>query len=93
VALPAVLAWNAGANREAEAKVAELVGYPQMSAADAVRSLCQSLGLPTTLAAVGVGPEQYEAIAKHTMSDRGVRSNPRPIRSAADVVEILKLAA
>jgi maleylacetate reductase len=93
VALPAVLAWNAGANPEAEAKVAGLVGYPQMSAGDAVRSLCGSLGLPTTLAAVGVRPDQYAAIAEHTMTDRGVRSNPRPIRSAADVVEILKLAA
>jgi hypothetical protein len=26
------------------------------------------------------------------MTDRGVRSNPRPIRSAADIVEILRLA-
>lgn len=93
VALPAVLAWNSGANDEAERLVAALVGSPELTASGAVKSLCHDLGLPTALSAVGVGPEQFEAIAEHTMTDRGVRSNPRPIRSAADIVEILKLAA
>jgi len=93
VALPAVLAWNAGANAAGEALVARLLGAPGASAAEAVKALCRELGLPTTLSAVGVKPEQFEAIAEHTMTDRGVRSNPRPIRSAADVVESLKLAA
>jgi alcohol dehydrogenase class IV len=88
-----VLAWNAGTNDAADRLVAELIGSPNLSAAEAVKGLCQELGLPTTLAAVGVKPEQFEAIAEHTMTDRGVRSNPRPIRSAADVVEILRLAA
>ena len=69
------------------------MGAPDRAAAEAVKALCRDLGLPTTLSAVGVRPEQFEAIAEHTMTDRGVRSNPRPIRSAADVVEILKLAA
>lgn len=93
VALPAVLAWNAGADAEREHLVAELMGSPKLSASEAVKSLCRDLGLPTTLGAVGVRPDQFQAIAEHTMTDRGVRSNPRPIRSAADVVEILKLAA
>ena len=94
VALPAVLAWNAGANPEAERLVAQLIGTPGPARrAEAVKALCRELGLPTTLAAVGVRPDKFEAIAEHTMTDRGVRSNPRPIRSAADVVEILKLAA
>ena len=93
VALPAVLAWNTGANPDGERLVSQLLGAPGRSAAEAVKALCQDLGLPTTLSAVGVRPEQFEAIAEHTMTDRGVRSNPRPIRSAADVVEILKLAA
>ena len=93
VALPAVLAWNTGANPAGERLVAQLVGAPDRAAAEAVKALCRDLGLPTTLSAVGVRPEQFEAIAEHTMTDRGVRSNPRPIRSAADVVEILKLAA
>jgi maleylacetate reductase len=93
VALPAVLAWNAGANEEGERLVAQLLGSPRLSASAAVKALCHDLDLPTTLAAVGVRPEQFAAIAEHTMTDRGVRSNPRPIRSAADIVEILTLAA
>jgi maleylacetate reductase len=97
VALPAVLAWNAGTPdtniAAADRLVAQLIGSPSLSAAEAVKGLCRELGLPTTLSAVGVKPEQFEAIAEHTMTDRGVRSNPRPIRAAADVVEILKLAA
>ncbi|HEY1426641.1 MAG TPA: iron-containing alcohol dehydrogenase [Caulobacteraceae bacterium] len=93
VALPAVLAWNAGANDAADRLVAQLIGLPERSAAEAVKTLCRELALPTSLGAVGVEPAQFEAIAAHTMTDRGVRSNPRPIRSAADVVEILKLAA
>jgi alcohol dehydrogenase class IV len=88
-----VLAWNAGANPEADRQVAELLGTPDLSASEAVKSLCRELGLPTTLAGVGVAPDKFDAIAEHTMTDRGVRSNPRPIRSAADVLEILKLAA
>src|SRR6202035_1240315 len=83
IALPAVLAWNAGANPEGERRVAGLIGLPNLGAAAAVKALCDELGLPTTLAAVGVPPDQFEAIAEHTMTDRGVRFNPRPIHSAA----------
>ncbi len=93
VALPAVLAWNAGTNDPGDRLVAQLIGRPELTAAEAVKALCRELGLPTTLSEVGVRPDQFEAIAAHTMTDRGVRSNPRPIRSAADVVEILRLAA
>ncbi|HXQ10976.1 MAG TPA: iron-containing alcohol dehydrogenase [Caulobacteraceae bacterium] len=93
VMLPAVLAWNATVNAERQAVVAALMGRPGASAAEAVRDLAQSLGLPTRLSEVGIGPAQFEAIGEATMHDRGVRSNPRPIAGPADIVEILKLAA
>ena len=93
VMLPAVLAWNASVNAERQALVAALMGRPGASAAEAVRDLAQSLGLPTRLSEVGIGPAQFEAIGEATMHDRGVRSNPRPISGPADIVEILKLAA
>jgi len=54
--------------------------------------LAHSLGLPTDLAAVGIQEAQFQAIAEHTMHDRGVRSNPRPITRPEDIVEILELA-
>jgi maleylacetate reductase len=92
VALPAVLRWNESVAPERQTLVAALLGRADLSASDAVKALAQGLDLPTDLAAVGIGPDQFQAIAEHTLHDRGVRSNPRPIRGAADIVEILELA-
>jgi len=93
VALPAVLAWNAGVNPDRQALVARLMGRPDEAAADVVRGFVTGLGLPTRLADVGIAPAQFHAIGEATMHDRGVRSNPRLIAGGADVVEILELAA
>jgi maleylacetate reductase len=93
VMLAAVLKWNESASGERQALVAELMGAPGSAAGEAVKGLCRELGLPTALSEVGVRPDQFDAIAAHTMTDRGVRFNPRPIHGPADVVEILKLAA
>jgi maleylacetate reductase len=93
VILPSVLRWNAAANAERQALIAQLLGRDGASASDAVRDLVKSLGLPTTLSEVGIRPAQFADIAQRTMHDRGIRSNPRPIKGPEDVVEILKLAA
>jgi maleylacetate reductase len=93
VTLPAVLKWNEGVADDRQALVAELLGRPGATAAQAVRDLVRSLDLPGDLKSVGIARETFEAIAEHTMHDRGVRSNPRPIRGPQDVVEILELAA
>ena len=93
VALPAVLTWNEAAGTERQALVAELMGKPGQSAADAVRSLAHGLGLPTDLKTLGIGPDKFQAIAEHTMHDGGVRVNPRPIKGPEDIVEILEIAA
>jgi len=92
VTLPAVLRWNEGVATERQKLVAELLGRPHLSASEAVKSFAGGLDLPTDLAAVGIRPDQFRAIAEHTMHDRGVRSNPRPIRGPEDIVEILELA-
>jgi maleylacetate reductase len=92
VALPAVLKWNEGVAADRQGVVSALMGHPELTASDAVKTLATTLGLPTTLAAVGIRPDQFRAIAEHTLTDRGVRSNPRPIKGAEDIVEILELA-
>jgi maleylacetate reductase len=92
VTLPAVLAWNAEAAAAQEKHVAALMGRPNVAASDCVRDLARGLGLPTSLKEVGIGPDQFAAIAAHTMTDPGVRANPRPITRAEDIVEILELA-
>jgi alcohol dehydrogenase class IV len=93
VVLPAVLAWYGEAGAEAQARISDLLGAWGTPAAEAVRGLAARLGLPTDLKSVGVGRDQFQAIAEHTMHDRGVRTGARPITGPGDIVEILELAA
>ncbi len=92
VTLPAVLRWNEGVRDDRQGLVRDLLESSERSASDAVRDLCLTLGLPTGLGQVGIRPDQYRAIAEHTMHDRGIHSNPRPIRGPDDIVEILELS-
>jgi maleylacetate reductase len=57
-----------------------------------VADLVARLALPRRLREVGIKHEDFRAIAEHTMHDPPVRANPRPIKSADDLVEILELA-
>ena len=91
--LAAVLAWNAAANPDRQALVAELLGAKGTSASAAIKNLVKTLGLPTTLAEVGIKPENYRDIGERTMHDRGIATNPRAINGPDDIIEILKLAA
>jgi maleylacetate reductase len=79
VMLPHVLRFNEPINADRQTLVSEALGHPGMKAADAVAALIASLGLPSTLRAVGVKPEQLDAIAKQSMHDRWVHTNPRKI--------------
>jgi maleylacetate reductase len=93
VMLPAVLEWNESVLGERGRLIARLLGDDGVSAADAVRRLCRDLDLPATLRDVGIDAARFRAIAEHTMHDRGIRANPRPIRGPEDVEEILRLAS
>jgi maleylacetate reductase len=92
VMLSAVLKWNEGVAAERQALVSDLMGAKGVPASEAVKRLASGLGLPTDLASVGIRPDQFQAIAEHTMHDGGVRSNPRPIAGPQDIVEILEIA-
>ncbi len=92
VMLPAVLAWNAEADAAAQAPIAAALGCPELAAAEAVRRLIADLGLPGRLADVGVGAGDLEEIAARAADNPVVRANARPVKSAADVHEILQLA-
>jgi maleylacetate reductase len=93
ITLPGVLAWNRAYARDQEAVVSKIMGKRALPAADVVRDLVKVLGLPWRLSEVMIGRSHFRAIAEHTMHDRGIRSNPRPIKSADDIVEILELCA
>jgi maleylacetate reductase len=51
------------------------------------------LGLPSHLSEVGVTKEKFELIGRNAMLSIFTRANPRVIRGAEDIVEILQLAA
>ena len=90
--LPAVLTYNLDYTREAQVLVAKTMGQPGQPAAQVVRDFVRSLGLPTGFREVGVGEEAFPAIAAAAMQSHYLFNNPRPIRSEADVIEVLRLA-
>jgi maleylacetate reductase len=93
ITLHAVLEWNKGHGAARQALVARLMGRRRLPASVVVRDLVMRLGLPWRLSEVLIGRSRFRDIAEHTMHDRGIRTNPRPIKSADDIVEILELAA
>jgi maleylacetate reductase len=52
-----------------------------------------SLGMPSSLGAVGIGPESFDRIAEGAMATPWVPRNPRLISGPMQVREILELAA
>jgi maleylacetate reductase len=92
VMLPHVLRWNAAVNAPRQALVAEAMGRPGMTAADAVAELIADLGLPATLRAVGVRADQLDTIAVNAMHDRWIHTNPRKIDGPPAVRELLDAA-
>ena len=84
--LPAVLRFNAAhesLQRDARLqRLAQAMGLPGCDAAgseiaEAVRAMNARLGLPTGLAALGVGRAQFEAIVEHALQDHCHKTNPR----------------
>jgi maleylacetate reductase len=92
VMLPAVLRWNAVVNRERQQTLAETMSAPGREAADLSAELVHSLGQPGSLRAVNIRREDLDDIARRALPLAPVRANPRPIRTAEDVREILELA-
>jgi maleylacetate reductase len=92
VMLPPVLRFNEPVNAERQAWVSEALGRPGQKAADVMASLIAELGLPGTLRAVRVKPEQLERIAEEAMHDRWVHTNPRRIAGPREVRALLDAA-
>jgi alcohol dehydrogenase class IV len=92
VMLPHVMRYNEAATGGKQRMIAQALGRPGAPAADAVADLIAALGLPATLRAVGVKREQLPAIAEAAMKNLWVRTNPQPIRSPQDVMQLLEAA-
>jgi maleylacetate reductase len=91
--LPAVMRWNATANADRQALVAEAMGHKGKDAADVLDQFIRSLGMPRSLRDVRVTPEHFDRIAEQAMGTPWVPRNPRKIDGPAELREILLLAA
>ncbi len=92
VMLPHVMRYNLEATRAQQARVAQAMGRADGDAAAAVAHLIDALGLPSRLSALNVKRDQFAQIAEGAKDNLWVRTNPRPINSAAQLMELLEMA-
>ena len=92
IMLPHVLRFNAPVNAERQKWISQAFGQPAQQAGDAVAALIAGLGLPGTLRAAGVKPEQLDEVANGSMHDRWVHTNPRKIDGPPAVRALLDAA-
>jgi maleylacetate reductase len=93
IMLPAVMRWNKSVNAERQALVAAAMGQPDGDAGDLLDRFIGGLGMPRSLSAVKIGPEQFDRIAQGAMHTPWIPRNPRPIPGPVQVREILEMAA
>jgi maleylacetate reductase len=92
IMLPHVLRFNEPINADRQAWVAQALGRPDLKAADAVAELIADLGLPCTLRDVDVKEDQLDTIARGSMHDRWIHTNPRKIDGPPAVRALLDAA-
>ena len=93
ISLAATLEWNEAVNAERQRAVAEKLGRPGARASDVLREFVKSLGLPTRLSEVGIAADRIPELAQQYQGTGPISTNPRPVRGADDLEEILKIAA
>jgi hypothetical protein len=97
--LPAVVKFNASAESMVKdkrlARMAHAMGLPEhndddgSTVAEAIRTMNSRLGLPSGLAALGVGRELFERIVDGAMADHCHKTNPR-LATRDDYVRMLE---
>jgi maleylacetate reductase len=92
ISLPATLEWNEPVNAERQRAVAEKLGRPGARPSDVMRDFVKSLGLPVRLGDVGIGADRIPELARQYDGTGPIATNPRPVRGADDLAEILELA-
>lgn len=93
VIMPSVMRWNKTVNADRQEMVAAMMGRPGEDLGDVLEELIASLGQPTRLSGVNIGPDKFERIAEQSMAVRWTEHNPRPVPSSAQLMEILEMAA
>ncbi|MCC6196430.1 MAG: iron-containing alcohol dehydrogenase [Burkholderiales bacterium] len=93
IVLGHVLRFNAEAAAAGLAKIAAALGLasdaPVSAIAGKVEALFEQLGVPQRLRDVKVPRDALPDVAAHAMGDWFLRGNPRPVREAAELRQIL----
>jgi len=98
IVIPHVMEFNRPVVAERLALIARAAGVDgagrsagdaAQAAITAVRDLIRQMELPTRLRDVGVQREDFDAIAEHVLHDFTARTNPRPVSSKEQVMEVL----
>lgn len=92
IMLPHVMRWNREVTADRQARIAQAMGAADGDAAGAVARLIASLGLPTRLRDLGVERAVFPQIAAGALGNLWVKTNPRPLQSADDVIGLLEAA-
>jgi maleylacetate reductase len=92
ISLAATLEWNEPVNAERQRVIAEKLGRPGARPCDVMRDFVKSLGLPTRLGDVGITADRIPELARQYDGSGPIATNPRPVRGADDLAEILKIA-
>jgi maleylacetate reductase len=93
ISLAATLEWNEPVNAERQRAVADKLGRPGARTCEVMRDFVKSLGLPTRLADIDIGADRIPELARQYNGTGPISTNPRPVRGADDLAEILRLAA
>jgi maleylacetate reductase len=88
--LHAVMRWNEPVNAARQADIAAIFGSAE--AGPAIEDFVAGLGLPTRLHQQGITEAEIAGLAARWTGDAPIATNPRPVRGAADLEEILRLA-
>ena len=92
ISLAATLEWNEPVNAERQRAVSEKLGRPGARPCDVLRDFVKSMGLPTRLSDIGIGADKIPELARQYDGTGPISTNPRPVKGADDLAEILKLA-
>lgn len=99
IVLPHVLRFNADAAQAGVEKLATALGVarpdgtaPVSAVTHALQGMFSELALPGRLRDVGVTRESLHDLAAISMEDWFVRDNPRPVREASELLQLLEEA-
>ena len=97
--LPYAMRWNLDATIQAHARMAQEIGIEAANESDLaaavpehVFGMNRRMGLPLKLRDLGVPRDGLKQLAIDALDDYSIHTNPKPVRAAEQVLEVLEQA-